>query len=330
MNFKGSANRHTTRATPGRSWLRVGVGAASAALTVATLALAAAPAGASTAQPGPRPTATPTASPSVTPLASPSATPSALATPPTPRPLVVPLRGMPEGVVAFGRTLSHRLVVRALMYGLTPGSSHAVDLQLPGRPGLLVHFTPITANGLGQAAGILSSSYRGRWVPGSQLIVRMGVGPSRLAQQPIAVTGRLFYPGSRPQRLTAVEASFRGLSTPRGVATIAYDSRRHALIVTVTATGVSPGLHAVAIYTGGCVAQGRVRYRMFDLFANGRGVIWHQVRVISRVFTPVPSRGWYLTIHQGSSRDIFFRGRPTILYRPLLCGDVSGGAVRSN
>ncbi len=43
---------------------------------------------------------------------------------------VLPLRAMPAGTVRFGRTRGGRLTVRADLFGLTPGSSHLVEMAL--------------------------------------------------------------------------------------------------------------------------------------------------------------------------------------------------------
>ena len=232
---------------------------------------------------------------------------------------------MPACRVVFGRDRHHRLTVRAAVFGLTPGSSHGVDLSIPGRP-RLVRFTPLTANSAGQAASTLSSEFRGRWQPGSRLLIRMGTGSSRVAAEPIAVTKRLRHPGHHAHRLRAVEVTQRGISygTPYGGATLVYHRHRHTLTVTVHAGGVTPGPHAAHIHLGSCLSQGPVAYMLKDLVANRRGQIVHAVRVLTGVMTPIPAHGWYLNIHQGNSGNILSNGQPTIFFRPLLCSDIKG------
>jgi Cu/Zn superoxide dismutase len=292
-----------------RARIRLGAGAASAVLTAATLTAAtltaatlalAAPAGASTISPA-------------------GATHAKAAV------HLLSLRAMPVGTVTFGRDRRHRLTVHALIYGLTPGSSHNVGLLAPGHAGV-IRFSALTANNVGQARVTLSSKFTGRWRKGSRLVIRMGVGGSSVARVPIAETARLVSPGSRPHRLISVEVSSRGVSygTPRGAATISYNSRHHTLTVTVTASGVTPGPHAAHIHLGSCMSQGPVKYMLKDLVANGRGRIVHAVRVFTNVTTPIPARGWYLNIHQGNSNNILSNGNPTIYFRPLLCADISG------
>jgi hypothetical protein len=235
------------------------------------------------------------------------------------------LRAMPRGTVTFGRRHG-RLTVRAVMSGLTPGSSHAVDLRVPGRL-RAVSFSTLTASGVGPAAGTLTSTFAGRLASGSRLTVRMGTGTSGVAREPIAVTGRLLRPGAGTHRLTAVEVTPGGFSfgPPQGHATVSYRARRRTLTVTVSASGVTPGPHAAHIHLGSCLSQGPVKYMLRDLVANRRGRIVHAVRVFTNVTAPIPARGWYLNIHQGNSGNILTRGgQPTIFFRPLLCADIRG------
>jgi hypothetical protein len=234
------------------------------------------------------------------------------------------LRAMPVGRVAFRRDRHHHLMVRASLFGLTPGSSHAVDLRVPGRS-RVIRFSPLTANSGGQAYSTLSSNFTGRWRPGSRLLIRMGVGGRRVAREPIAQTRRLLRPGRRSHRLISVEVTRKGVSygTPHGGATVVYSGSRHTLTVTVHARGVAPGRHAAHIHVGSCMSQGPVLYMLRDLIANRRGVIVHAVRVFTGVTTPIPAHGWYLNIHQGNSGDILSNGQPTIFFRPLLCSDIN-------
>jgi CHRD domain len=294
-------NRHFKNVLA-RGWIRLGVGAASAVLTAAALAQAA-PADASTV--GTAQAGTSTAAPTST--------------------VYLHLHAMPVGTVGFGRDRYHRLTVRAVTHGLTPGSSHSVELLLPGRHGV-VRFTPLVANSLGQARATLSSSYTGPWWRWSRLVIRMGVGSSRLSRTPIAETALLRHAGTRPHPLISVEVSSGGVfyGTPRGVATISYSRRHKTLTVTVTASGVTPGPHAAHIHLGSCYRQGPVLYMLKDLIANRRGQIVHAVRVFTNVTKPIPAHGWYLNIHQGNSNNILSNGNPTIYFRPLLCQDIYG------
>lgn len=302
MNLTACGNRRIKSATLRRGWTRLGVGAASAVLTAAALAQAA-PADASTIS---------------------AARAHSAAAAPTSA-VYLHLHAMPVGTVTFGRDRYRRLTVRAVAHGLTPGSSHTVELLLPGRHGV-VRFTPLVANSLGQARATLSSSYTGRWWKWSRLVIRMGVGSGSLSRRPIAETALLRRAGSRPHPLISVEFGAHGVfyGTPHGVATVSYSRRHQTLTVTVTASGVTPGPHAAHIHLGSCYSQGPVKYMLEDLVANRRGQIVHAVRVFTNVTTPIPAHGWYLNIHQGNSSNILSNGNPTIYFRPLLCSDIHG------
>ena len=229
---------------------------------------------------------------------------------------------MPRGTVVFGRS-HRRLTARVVMFGLTPSSSHAVTLVIPGRA-RAIRFSALTATSAGHARGLLRSHFTGHlpWV--SRLVIHMGEGGGRVAREPIAESGWLRHPRHRSHRLIAMEVSPAGVSygTPRGRATIFYSARRHTLTVSVHATRLTPGPHAAHIHLGSCQSQGPVLYMLRDLVANSQGTITHAVRVIHNVTRPIPAHGWYLNIHQGNSKDILSGGQPTILFRPLLCRNI--------
>ena len=277
-------------------------GAAAAVLTTALLPLAAAaasPAGAAV-----------TARTSTAQVAGSSAAPH------------LTLHAMPHGSVSFGRGRRHHLTVLVSVYGLTPGSSHAVDLRIPHHFAV-IRFSTLTAASSGQAHATLISHYAGPWPRGSQLIIAMGASGDRIARTPIAVTERLRHAG-RHHRLIAVEVSPHGVSygTPRGAARLSYNPRKHTLTVTVHAIGLTPGPHAAHIHLGSCQNQGPVKYMLTDLVANRRGIVRRAVSVFTGVTQPIPAHGWYLNIHQGNSRNILHNGQPTIFFRPLLCANI--------
>jgi CHRD domain len=300
MSFQSSAIGLAKRAMPGRPRIRLGAAAASA-LVAGALAL----------------TAPATASASSVAAASRITPASAVH--------LLPLNAMPVGTVAFGRDSRSRLTVSVVMYGLTPGSSHRVNLLSSSRY-YVIRFGTLTANSVGQARATLTSKYTGPWVPGMRLVIHMGTGHGSVARQRIAQTAVLGRFSTKPHRLTSVEYSYTGVSygTPRGVATISYNSWRKTLTVTVSASGVTPGLHAAHIHLGSCMSQGPVKYMLKDLLANSRGRIVHAVRVFTNVKTPIPASGWYLNIHQGNSNQILSNGSPTIYFRPLLCANITG------
>jgi Cu/Zn superoxide dismutase len=298
MSVTASADRGIVPDAPGRrlSWrLRLAAGAVSAALAGAAVLPTAGAAGAS-----------------VRGADSPSQTETET------------LHAMPHGMVTFHRG-RHGLLAHVVMYGLTPGSSHAVDLLTPGLPGV-IPFSTFTANNGGDADAHLASSYSGRWTPGSRLVIRMGTERNPVAHAPIAQTARLQSPGATAHRFISVEVSSAGVryGTPKGRATIAYSSVHHTLTVTVHASGLTPGPHAAHIHLGSCESQGPVLYMLADLVANSNGKVVDAVRVFKDVTTPIPAHGWYLNIHQGNSENILSKGNPTIYFRPLLCANIHG------
>jgi Cu/Zn superoxide dismutase len=300
MSYKSSAIGRAKRSMRVRAWARLSAVAITA--LAATLAL----------------------------MAPASASPSSAAAPghtagPSWSSDLLTLNAMPVGTVAFGRDRRNRLTVTAEMYGLTPGSSHRVNLISAHRY-YVIRFGTLTANSVGQARATLTSSYTGPWPRGMLLVVHMGAGYGNVARQRIAQTGVLRRFTTRPHLLTSVEYSYTGVSygTPRGLATVSYNSRRKTLTVTVSASGVTPGLHAAHIHLGSCMSQGPVKYMLKDLLANSSGQIVNAVRVFTNVTTPIPASGWYLNIHQGNSNQILSNGNPTIYFRPLLCADISG------
>lgn len=235
------------------------------------------------------------------------------------------LHAMPAGTVRFGRGSHGRLTVHARMFGLTPGSSHTVDLRIPGRS-RLIRLSTLTATSAGQADSTLQSHFSGPVRRGSRLLVRMGAGGG-VAWTPIARTRQLSDPGHGRHRLIAVEVGRGGTSygSPHGRATLSYNASRQTLTVTVHASGVTPGPHAAHIHLGSCMSQGPVKYMLRDLVASRRGRIAHAVRVFTHVTAPIPAHGWYLNIHQGNSGNILSNGQPTIYFRPLLCADIRSG-----
>jgi Cu/Zn superoxide dismutase len=306
MNVTARARRGAPDCMPRRAARRAVAGAALAAAGALPLAaLAASPAAAA---PAARHTAA-------------SAAPRAAA----PTALHLRLPAMPHGHVTFGRSRHHRLTVRVSVYGLTPGSSHAVDLRIP-RHHRAVRFSTLTAASTGQAHATLHSHFSGHWPHGSELVIRMGTGGSRVARTPIAVTRRLRHPGRHAHRLIAIEVSSHGVSygTPRGTARISYSASRQRLTVVVHASGLTPGQHAAHIHLGSCQNQGPVKYMLTDLVANRHGIVRRAVSVFTHVTQPIPARGWYLNIHQGNSKNILLNGQPSIFFRPLLCANIRG------
>jgi hypothetical protein len=235
----------------------------------------------------------------------------------------VQLAPMPQGTVTFSPGEGGVANVTVNAFGLTPGSSHAVEL-VNGSGQVVTTFSPLTANSAGQADNeTLSSNYTGA-LGSWRVVVLNGTAGDPVSAEPIARTGR-YDDGQRTYQLTPVEAGSSGLSygTPQGSAVVTYDPNAQTISVTVNASGLTPGAHAAHIHVGSCRSQGAVQYMLMDFTANADGQIENQTQVVTNVTTPLPASGWYLNLHQGNSGNILANGSPTINFRPLLCGDIA-------
>jgi Cu/Zn superoxide dismutase len=233
----------------------------------------------------------------------------------------VPLTPMPQGTVKVSRDQSGDVDATVRVFGLTPGSSHAVELV--NRDGRVVaSFGTLTANSAGQAWAFLDSGYRHR-VGGTRVVMLNGTAGDPVSAEPIAQTARHTDDVST-YWLIPVEVSADGTryGVPQGWATVTYDPFAKTIAVTVNASGLPPGAHAAHIHVGSCASQGAVQYMLMDFTANGDGRIDHETRTVTNVTTPLPASGWYLNLHQGNSNNILANGNPTINFRPLLCGNI--------
>jgi hypothetical protein len=217
------------------------------------------------------------------------------------------LMAMPEGTVSLTTMSGGADAVHVTMFGLTPGSSHAVKLH-----GATIG--TLTADATGQ----VSAQFAAGSIPnGARLKVLDGAKGTDV----IATTGPLNAGNGGAYRLQAVEAGFPAGSL-QGRATLVYDPSAQTITVTLTASGVSPGAHAAHIHIGSCQSQGPVQYMLMDFTADGNGNIDHETRVVTDVTTPLPAAGWYLNLHQGDMNNILSNGQPTIEFRPLLCANI--------
>ena len=233
----------------------------------------------------------------------------------------VNLTPMPQGTVSLGRDRSGDVDATVSAFGLTPGSSHAVELvNRDGR--VAASFGTLTANGVGQAWAVLDSGYKHR-LNGSRVVILNGTAGDPVSAEPIAQTAR-HDDGVSRYWLTPVEVSADGTryGVPQGWAAVTYNPNAKTISVTVNASGLTPGAHAAHIHVGSCASQGAVQYMLMDFTANADGRIAHETRTVTNVTTPLPASGWYLNLHQGNSNNILFNGNPTINFRPLLCGNI--------
>lgn len=211
------------------------------------------------------------------------------------------LAPMPEGTATIGDG-----TVSISELGLTPGSSHVVDVATAS--GAVTDVGTLTANSVGQASATFQA-HAGGW--GRVLVLDGATGTA-----PIAVTAPLGF-GS----VTGLFAVENG-HPYWGTATVVYNPAAETVTVTVSAFGLSAGAHAAHIHSGSCASQGPVVYMLQDFTASSSGVINHETRVVTGV-TSFPATGWYLNLHQGNSGNILTSsGQPTIFFRPLLCADI--------
>lgn len=232
------------------------------------------------------------------------------------------LSPMPQGTVTLFRDHVGTVAATVRAFGLTPGSSHAVELV--NDHGLVSgYFGTVTANGAGQAFGTLFSKAH-HLGDDTHVIIRNGNGGTPVSSEPIART-HATDDGFDTYRLIPAEVSPGGANfgVPQGLATIRYNPFTQTISVTVNASGLTPGAHAAHIHVGSCAAQGPVQYMLMDFVANGHGRIVDETRTVTHVTTPLPARGWYLNLHQGNGNNILdAAGNPTINFRPLLCGNI--------
>ena len=233
----------------------------------------------------------------------------------------VQLAPMPQGTVRLGWDRWGGVDATVNAYGLTPGSSHTVELvNRDGRE--VASFGTLTANSVGQAWASLDSHKHD--LDGSRVVILNGTAGDPVSAEPIAQT-KWHVAGGHTYQLTPVEVSADGTryGTPQGWATVTYDAYAKTISVTVNASGVTPGAHAAHIHIGSCASQGAVMYMLMDFTANAGGRIDHETRTVTNVTTPLPASGWYLNLHQGNGNNIVDAdGNPTINFRPLLCGNI--------
>jgi CHRD domain len=244
------------------------------------------------------------------------------------------LKSMPTGAVALQRGTQGQLLAHVTMFGLTPGSSH--DVEIDGPDGQLVRFPPLTASGAGQADTTLTSvNSVGKLPYHSKFVIRLGAsagsgdsGGNALAMEPIAESGGLPRHPDSEFALHGVTVDTNGVSfgQPAGRTTITFNAAAQTLTVTVTASGLNPGSHAAHIHLGSCQSQGAVKYMLPDFVADANGDVVDQTRVVTGV-TSVPGPGsWYLNLHQGSMNQILANGAPTLSFRPMLCTNITSFA----
>ncbi|WP_018180543.1 CHRD domain-containing protein [Jongsikchunia kroppenstedtii] len=262
-----------------------------------------------------------------------SSTSSAGASPPTIP--TVQLTPAPTGTVSLKWDPTTQLVSATIdMSGFTPGGAHAMHIH-PGtcadqtKPPS-VPFADITADSFGVIKQTVESKTK---VPDgipdhSYLNIHLAPMAQLGSPQDVSFTSIScadITPGSNhaaPVQLTMMPSGRNGKSIT-GSTTLSYVPSSHQLTVGIKATGLPPNtVHAAHIHDGSCVQQGAVAYSLPDLKADASGNAAETTTI--SVSGPPPATGWYVNVHFGSMQQILQDGKPTMLFAPILCGDIHG------
>jgi hypothetical protein len=241
------------------------------------------------------------------------------------------LQQMPQGTVTLGQASDGTVQARVDVTGLTPGSEHLVEIDLPNSDVPAVEFNLLTADSAGAADTTLGSNVPLASVPtDGHVVIRLGVSTSdanrnAVAAEAIAETGALSgnIDDSQQLRLSGVDVNASGQDQGRlgGTATVSYDSAARTITVSLNATGLAPGAHTAQIDSGSCQAQGSTLDTPMDFQADSDGNIVNETRTVTGVSWFPASGGWYLNLHEGDSGSITANGGPALGFRPLLCAN---------
>ncbi|MFD0921433.1 CHRD domain-containing protein [Saccharopolyspora rosea] len=236
---------------------------------------------------------------------------------------------MPTGTATLTWAPDTRLITAAVdMKGFTPSHTHAMHLYPgscadQGKPAS-VSFPDISADAGGSVRNTVTDTTPQPGIPvGSHLTVYLGSSaqlgaPRSLGNTSIACAD---IPGTAPSH-GAVQLMLRPAGNPVGRASLTYNPGDRTLRVDVQAYGLSPNRgHAMHIHAGSCVAQGDVVYPLPDLRTD-RGGRASETTILHNVSSAPPARGWYLNVHMGAANEIQLDSTPTLLYAPILCGDI--------
>jgi hypothetical protein len=243
----------------------------------------------------------------------------------------VQLAAMPTGVATLTWDQRTQLITAAIeMAGFTPSASHGLQMR-PGSctsedRGASVPFPDISAGPGGAVRESVTSTVpQPRGIPGRSYITiplapsaRTG-RPGQLGSTPIACAD---IPAGVPAH-GPVKVMLHPAAPMRGSASLAYNPGNRTLRVEVRAHGLQPNTaHAVHIHSGSCLAQGDVLYPLPDLRTDRSGRA-SETAVIHNVSSAPPATGWYLNVHMGAANEIQHGNAPTLLFAPILCGNIS-------
>jgi hypothetical protein len=262
-----------------------------------------------------------------------SSSPSSNLSSSAPTKVGVVLGHAPAGTVSLSwSATTKKITANFNMYGFTPDTSHAVHIHrgsCADQGNVVIPFPDISA-GTGGAvkAGLTSSVTAPGGIPaGSYLNVHLAPAaqlgnPGSLGFTPIACAD--IPPGSSTSATLTMQALPQTGQHPSGAAKVSYDAATKTLTVLLTATGLAPSsAHAAHIHLGSCQTQGLVKYPLDTVTANASGSA-SVTTVVKNVASGPPASGWYVNLHRGSPSQIQSSGKPTLLFAPILCGNVPG------
>lgn len=242
--------------------------------------------------------------------------------------IVVPLTPQPVGTAKLAIGPTGQVTARLDLTGLAPGTAHTVDVD-PGGCSAgetpILSFPAVTADGVGNIATTVTSTQtvHGSLPTDATFAIRTGSDTGPDADKPI---GCAQLPWSWTQTADLrIQPQSDELAPLWGQATLTYDASQKTLKLQVRAAGLAPfSQHAAHIHSGSCTSQGPVLYMIPTLFADAHGLI-DTTDTITGVTSPPPASGWYVNLHLGNMSQILTAaGNPTILFRPLLCGNIAG------
>jgi Cu/Zn superoxide dismutase len=251
------------------------------------------------------------------------------------RPVTVELTGAPAGTATLSWDEGTQKITAAItMYGFTPNSRHAMQIYpgscaKRGKPPT-ISFPDVQVDGAGVASKRVDSGPVPAGIPtGSYLTIHLASmaklgSRTAVSATPIACADiPPDLPSTGPVTLTLQPPPRKG-QAPEGSATLNYNSTNKTLRVQIKASGLEPNReHAVHIHSGACASQGSVLYTLPDFTVDSEGDV-----SVDDTVTEVPagpqSSGWYLDVHFGPGDEIIDSGQPTMLFAPILCGDISG------
>ncbi|RDH76174.1 CHRD domain-containing protein [Mycolicibacterium moriokaense] len=242
-----------------------------------------------------------------------------------------PLKEEPSGTATLSWDPDSKMVTATVhMQGFTPGSKHAMHIHdgscaTPGN--VVVPFPDVTAN----EGGAIDTSVASTKPAPDGLVVGTLLNIHLASSDKLGDPGSLGYtsiscaditPAKAPAPTTLTMSAPPTGERPSGSAALTFDPGAKTLTVTVAAKGLAAGsAHAEHIHLGTCGAQGAVQYPLNDLVASADGAA-KTTTVIQNVDQAPPRSGWYVNVHLGPADAIEQDGKPTLLFQPILCGDV--------